>query len=421
MHMKRARRSRHHRPSAAPVAKARRGAARDPRIGVIVPANIELGRSVLQGVRAYCNDHPGTRLSLLSNSGYMPGLRVPRDTVDCLVLQESDPAVAEALAAQCRHIVVTSNRQALPGVARVLNDDRAIGWMGADYFLGRGFRTLAFVRAVSEGSSGGGPFHFAIERESGFVQQAEAAGATVHCFTGYPQERSPGLLRALLDLPGPVGVMTSSDLHARWLIEAMGIPRKIVPRRLAILGVDDDSLENALSPIGISTVCPAGMRIGYEAAALGLRLARCHPVPDSPILVAPRQVVTRESTSIFALADPVVLRALRLIRERTNDLLDAAALVKTLKIPRRTLEVRFRKSLGSSPANELLRARIQRAGELLATTELSIKEIAYLVGFSEPRMLSRCFKKMTGEKPTEYRERVHPGSTRHGTGSSAGV
>jgi transcriptional regulator GlxA family with amidase domain len=46
---------------------------------------------------------------------------------------------------------------------------------------------------------------------------------------------------------------------------------------------------------------------------------------------------------------------------------------------------------------------------LLATTGLSGKEIAFLVGFSEPRMLSLVFRRETGERPTDYRKRVRPG------------
>jgi transcriptional regulator GlxA family with amidase domain len=80
-----------------------------------------------------------------------------------------------------------------------------------------------------------------------------------------------------------------------------------------------------------------------------------------------------------------------------------------MDIPRRTLEVNFRKATGQTLAHELANARIQRARELLSTTDLSIKEIAFLVGFSEPRMLTLVFKRMTKEKPSEYRARVRPG------------
>lgn len=383
-----------------------RRAVAGPAIGVVVSANIELGRAILRGVRAFCKEHGKARMVLLSSDGYHASLgRLPVG-VDCIVLQSAEPAVVAAVGRLCAHSVVTSNGQALEGVARVLNDDSAIGRMGAAYLLTRGFRTLAFAASAPPPESRETTFQFAVEREAGFVGAALEGGAAAHVYPPFRQTEAPAMVRALLELPGPVGVMVSSDLHARWLIEAMEASKKLIPNRLAILGVDDDALESALSPLGISSVRLAGERLGYEAAALGLRLAQGGAVPPEPLRVAPRQVVTRESTSAFAVNDPFVQRALRLTRERMGDLPDAAALMAAMDVPRRTLEVRFRCALGSSPARELMRARIERARELLGGTDLSIKEIAYLVGFSEPRMLSRCFLKETGERPSEYRERV---------------
>jgi LacI family transcriptional regulator len=382
------------------------GALRGPVIGVVVPANIELGRAVLRGVRAFCKAHGRARMVLLSSSGYHEGLASGSLPVDGIVLQEADRARVAALSKRCPHVVVTSNGRALPTAARVLNDDFQVGRMGAEHLLARGFRTLAFAGAAPFSSSGQTAFQFAVEREAGFIAGAREHGVETHVFEPFYQAQAPTLLAALLELSGPVGVMLSSDLHARWLIEAMGEPHAIVPARLALLGVDDDPLENALSPLGISSVRPAGERLGYEAAALVLELVEGRPVPTEPVRVAPRQVVVRESTSVFAVADALVARALRIARDRIGELADAAALVEALGVPRRTLEARFRAALNSSPARELMRARIERTRELLGGTSLSIKEIAYLVGFSEPRLLSRCFLKETGERPSEFRERV---------------
>jgi transcriptional regulator GlxA family with amidase domain len=91
------------------------------------------------------------------------------------------------------------------------------------------------------------------------------------------------------------------------------------------------------------------------------------------------------------------------------DLEDASDLIKAMGVPRRTLEVKFRRHTGQTLAAELAKARIDRARKLLSTTELSIKEIAFLVGFTEPRMLTLVYKRLTGELPSEYRQRIKPG------------
>ncbi len=49
-------------------------------------------------------------------------------------------------------------------------------------------------------------------------------------------------------------------------------------------------------------------------------------------------------------------------------------------------------------------ARIKHACNLLRTTDMATKEVAYACGFSDPRYFSKCFKASIGKTPTEYRE-----------------
>jgi LacI family transcriptional regulator len=140
-----------------------------------------------------------------------------------------------------------------------------------------------------------------------------------------------------------------------------------------------------------------------------MRLAGGAKVPDQPTRIAPRDVVSRRSTDALAIKDRLIARTLRTIRERMGELEDVEDLIDAIGVPRRTLEVRFRKVTGQTLAGELANARVSRARELLSSTDLSVKEIAYLVGFSEPRMLTLVFKRVTGELPSDYRQRVRPG------------
>ena len=47
---------------------------------------------------------------------------------------------------------------------------------------------------------------------------------------------------------------------------------------------------------------------------------------------------------------------------------------------------------------------IEKAKELLAETDLSMKEICGNIGYSDPNYFSRAFKKNVGVTPTEYKE-----------------
>ena len=61
-------------------------------------------------------------------------------------------------------------------------------------------------------------------------------------------------------------------------------------------------------------------------------------------------------------------------------------------------------ALTGNPPNIFIRKiRLQRALEMLKTTDLNISEIAYKVGFNDPNYFSRAFSKQFGEPPSAYR------------------
>ena len=60
------------------------------------------------------------------------------------------------------------------------------------------------------------------------------------------------------------------------------------------------------------------------------------------------------------------------------------------------------KQLTSMPPNEFIRTiRLKRAFTLLSTTDMSISEVAYAVGFSSPSYFSRCYRDYFGQTPKE--------------------
>ena len=64
------------------------------------------------------------------------------------------------------------------------------------------------------------------------------------------------------------------------------------------------------------------------------------------------------------------------------------------------------KSLTGYAPNELLRiARLKKAASLLASSEKTVAEITYEVGFSSPSYFTRCYKDYFGESPSEFLKR----------------
>lgn len=65
----------------------------------------------------------------------------------------------------------------------------------------------------------------------------------------------------------------------------------------------------------------------------------------------------------------------------------------------------FRQATGQPPIEYLVRLRIQKAMELLRSTDLSITEIAMEVGFGDSNYFARQFRRALGESPREFRKR----------------
>ncbi len=64
------------------------------------------------------------------------------------------------------------------------------------------------------------------------------------------------------------------------------------------------------------------------------------------------------------------------------------------------------KSLTNYSPNELLRiTRLKKAASLLASSDMTVAEIGYEVGFSSPSYFTKCYKEQFGESPTDFLKR----------------
>lgn len=61
--------------------------------------------------------------------------------------------------------------------------------------------------------------------------------------------------------------------------------------------------------------------------------------------------------------------------------------------------------VGMSPSDFLRSLRMQRAEELIVKSKMNFSQIAFSVGFSDPKYFTKCFKKETGMTPSEYRQK----------------
>lgn len=101
----------------------------------------------------------------------------------------------------------------------------------------------------------------------------------------------------------------------------------------------------------------------------------------------------------------MVMRAQQHIRESLESTLSIQDIADMLGVSYSTLRKQFKEYTGLSPAIYQQDLKLQRAKELLTTTNLSIKEIAYRLNFDSPDYFSAKFKIKTGRKPSEMRRK----------------
>ncbi len=80
-------------------------------------------------------------------------------------------------------------------------------------------------------------------------------------------------------------------------------------------------------------------------------------------------------------------------------------LLDRVLISRSSLERRFRKEVGLSPQGMIRQTQVKRAQQLLVETDLSLDQIAPLVGFKHAEHFSVVFKRQVGQTPGAYRKR----------------
>jgi LacI family transcriptional regulator len=373
----------------------------DAYIGAIVPGSLELARQALVGMRQWCELNPQIGINLISEYEQDPTNLKPFPNLPLIgvVAFFLDDESTECLKQKySTNIVCISNRNPQLKVPKVINDDFQIGRMGVDYFYNKGYRTIAFMGCSNLG--------FSNVREAGYRKRMGEWGLPCHCFD-YDKVNAQ-TIEQILALDARTAMICASDHYARMLIEKLEAPLTTVPSRLAVLGVDDDTFQNVLSPISLSSIRLSGECIGFEAADLIHRLHGGAAAPTTPKLIPPQSIISRRSTDALAIEDTLVLRTMRLIQNNISEFPDVLSLLAEVKVSRRTLETRFRKATNRSLLNELTDARINKARDLLASTKLSIKEIADLTGMPDQSGFSKIYKRETGETPSEFRQRIQP-------------
>jgi LacI family transcriptional regulator len=293
-----------------------------------------------------------------------------------------------------------------PAIPRCSIQEANAAEVSARYLFDLGLRRFAYV------GSGRRP-GYADLFEASFVAWLEDRGLPIARFdaAAWPDrsKRGPddGLARWLGSLAKPVGLLTFDSFTARRAVEACHSAGIDVPASVAVLAGEHDELVSKLANPPLSSLDHSPEQVGRRAARLLADLLANRVAAPVSIELPTGGVITRQSTDMLAIDDPLVAMAVRFIRERAHEGISVEDVVARVRASRRLLEQRFRKFFDRTPAEEIRRVKVERACKLLASGNEPLEDVAAACGFDYAEVMTRVFRRHTGMTPSAYRRRFH--------------
>jgi LacI family transcriptional regulator len=374
-------------------------------VALIVETSNAYARGLLVGIKKYLVSHPGWSIYLGEHSRHESDLSWLEDWHGHGVIARiENEETAELIRRLDLPAVDLSAARLVPSLPCVETDDDVIAQWAVEHFAVRGLRHFAYC--------GDSRFGWSVTRGARLRARVGELGFDAHEFLIDPSGKLADdrlqMARWLADLPKPIGILACYDIAGQELLEACKIAGLSVPDSVAVLGVDNDELICNLTSPPLSSIQPDTTRTGFLAASLLDEMMSGVGAPADLHLIEPLRVVTRQSSDIVSVADPLVARALTLIRDGADDGLRVADVQRHVGLSRRSLDYRFQRIIGHTVHDELTRVRMERLADLLIRTDWTLPQLAERLSFSHSEYMGVAFKKFSGRSPGEYRRANRP-------------
>ena len=379
-------------------------------VALIIETSSNYGRDLLAGIVRYMRMHDRWSVFLEQRDLFkQPPRWLNKWQGDGIISRATTPRLLDAISDTGVPFVELTDRKGDVEFSQIRSDDAAIGKMGAEHLLERGFKRFGYCGYKGEAWSK--------RREESFVKtidQKSSESCSLYNSTWQGrgarnwEDEQRCIIEWLQTLTPPFAVMACNDIRGRQIIDACSELDLAVPEQVVVVGVDDDELLCRMCSPPLSSVIPNAQAVGFRAAEVLASLMDGKSPASEVQLIEPLGVATRQSTDAVAIDDPDLAAALRYIREYACRGITVAEVVRDNSVSRSTLERQVRKYLGRTPQEEIRFVQIKRARELLISTDLSAEQIAPLCGFEHPEYLHVVFKRVTGTTIGVFRKQAKP-------------
>ena len=289
----------------------------------------------------------------------------------------------------------------------VASNNKTIGRMAAEHMVSCGIKSFLFV----------GKLHWDDEtlRKSGFQDALEAqsmeCGICNVAIGSQPDGFDASIISDCLQnqIRFPVGVFCPNATIARATVLACQQLELTVPDKVSIVAVNNDQILCETSEPPLTSIVQHSRRIGFVAAQKLYQQLRENGNGDSQNFVEPLRISIRRSSDLMLVGNPLVESSLRFMRDNVTSDIEIQDVADHVNASRRTLELKFRETINSTPRQALLKMQLTIAKSLLFESEIPITQIALRSGFGSSQVFSSVFKKEFGMTPSQYRSDMKSG------------
>jgi LacI family transcriptional regulator len=384
-----------------------------PKVILLIERSRSFGRGLLHGIVQYSNLY-GPWLFYMKPEFYRQNKKESHKwfrnlDVDGIIAHTWDTDLISSIVNSGLPAIICGLEKPRRNACRLLTDEFAVGRMTAEYFLERGFKHFAYC--------GFDDMIWSQQKCHGYKCTLAKSGLELHVYRQpiakylhKADKEQMCILTWLKSLPKPVALMTCNDDRGIDVLAACKITGLKVPEQIAIMGVDNDELICNFSHPQLSSIVLSTERAGYEAAKVLDKVMRRQKIAENEkeVFIHPLHIVTRQSTNIMAIEDRQVAEAVHFIHKHSREMLQVKDVVGAVGLSRRALEQRFRKVLSRSVHEEIKYNRINLMADMLIGTNLSLSQIAGLLGYRDTSNISHYFKQQKGISPSDYRRKFAP-------------
>ena len=329
-----------------------------------------------------------------------------------IIADFDDPATCEALSGVHLPVVAVGGSYAdeadyPQGTPYVATDNFKLVKLAYDHLIEAGLQNFACFSLPKADVN-----RWAQEREKAFEALMQRDGIQGHVYRGVGTsapswdtavEQQIAWVRSL---PKPIGIIAVTDARARQLLQACLCAGIAVPEQVALIGIDNDPLARILTRVPLSSVIQGTVEMGRTAAHLLHQMLHGARFADTRILVPPAGINVLASSRHEARNHPHVMQAMHFIRQYACQGIKTEQVADYVGISRSSLEWYFRRELGRSVHDEILRFKLDAAKRLLQQADSNVADIAVTCGFTSVQYMHAVFKRELGCTPREYQEQM---------------